>query len=284
MIYINKLHKLTGSGRAVAVAKSWVYAGFASGVVFVTLERVALLLVVAFSAPSALAEELIVSAATSLTHAFTEIGKNYKQAHPGTKIVFNFAASGALLAQIAQGAPVDVFASADQETMDKAQVQKLIVSETRVNFANNNLVLVAPAASSLAVSKLADLNKQEVKRIAIGNPDTVPNGRYAREALQAAGLWETLTPKFIYTNDVRQSLSYVERGEVEAGFVFATDAEIEKDSVKVALKVDTPIPIVYPMAVVAGSQHASLAKAFSAYVTSPPGKAVMKRYGFASPE
>ena len=248
------------------------------------LKRVALLLVVALSAPSALAEELIVSAAASLTRAFSEIGKNYEQAHPGTKIIFNFAASGALLAQIAQGAPVDVFASADQETMDKAQAQKLIVPETRVDFAKNSLVLVVPASSGLTLGSLPDLTKPNIKRIAIGNPDTVPNGRYAGEALQAAGLWETLTPKFIYTNDVRQSLSYVERGEVEAGFVFATDAEIEKDSVKVVLEVDTSIPIVYPMAVVAGSQHASLAKAFSAYVTSPPGMAVMKRYGFASPE
>ncbi|MBL8541505.1 MAG: molybdate ABC transporter substrate-binding protein, partial [Betaproteobacteria bacterium] len=159
----------------------------------------------------ALAEELVVSAAASLTNAFKGIGASFEQTHPGVKVVFNFAASGPLLQQIAQGAPADIFASADQESMDKAQQQNLIVAATRTDFVANKLVLVTPADSALGVKSLADLTKPEVKRIAIGSPTSVPAGRYAKGALEAAKLWDTLTPKFVFADSVRQALAYVAR-------------------------------------------------------------------------
>lgn len=230
------------------------------------------------------AEELVVSAAASLTNAFKEIGATFEQTHPGVKVVFNFAASGPLLQQIAQGAPADVFASADQESMDKAQQQNLILADTRANFVANKLVLVTPADSSVVIGSLADLAKPEVKRIAIGTPASVPAGRYAKGALEAAKLWETLSPKFVYADSVRQALAYVARGEAQAGFVYATDAGIERNKVNVAAEVPVATPIFYPIAQVAASRNAALAREFLGYVLSPVGQKQLAGYGFASPE
>jgi molybdate transport system substrate-binding protein len=243
------------------------------------------LLALALLAPlCASAEELIVSAAASLTNAFKEIGSSFEQTHPGVKVVFNFAASGPLLQQIAQGAPADVFAAADQESMDKAQQQNLIAASTRADFVANKLVLVTPADSPVAITSLADLTKPEVKRIAIGNPASVPAGRYAKGALEAAKLWEPLLPKFVYADSVRQALAYVARAEAAAGFVYATDAGIEKDKVRVAAEVPVATPIFYPIAQVASSRNPALAREFLAYVLSPAGQKQLAGFGFASPE
>ena len=184
----------------------------------------------------------------------------FEKTHPGTKIVCNFAASGSLLQQIAQGAPVDVFASADQKTMNQAQEKGLIIPASRKNFVSNILVLIAPGKIESALAGLGDLALPEVKRVALGNPETVPVGRYTQEALTKAGLWETLKPKFIYGESVRQVLDYVSRGEVDAGFVFATDAAIAKEKVKTVIEVQGHQPIVYPVALVAASQKKALAQ------------------------
>ena len=138
---------------------------------------------------SAIAADLIVSAAASLTNAFTDIGREFERAHPDTKVVFNFAGSGQLLQQIAKGAPVDVFASADQETMDQAESQGLIETSSRFNFVRNALVVVVPIDSKLSLSSLEQLAKKEFRHIAIGNPDSVPVGRYSKSVLVAAGYW-----------------------------------------------------------------------------------------------
>lgn len=241
--------------------------------------------VLALLAPlHALAEELVVSAAASLTNAFKGIGASFEQTHPGVKVVFNFAASGPLLQQIAQGAPADIFASADQESMDRAQQQNLIVAATRADFVANKLVLVTPADSALGIKSLADLTKPEVKRIAIGSPTSVPAGRYAKGALEAAKLWDTLTPKFVFADSVRQALAYVARTEAEAGFVYATDAGIEKDKVKVAAEVPVTTAILYPIAQVTASRNPALAREFLGYVLSPTGQKQLAAFGFASPD
>ena len=240
----------------------------------------ALLLAVTLPATAA---ELTVSVAASMTNAFTELGKAYEAAHPDTKLVFNFAASGPLLAQIVQGAPVDLFVSADAETMDKAEAGGHIDPGSRTSIAGNALVLIVPLESRQAPKSLADLGSPAVQRIALGNPASVPNGRYAKAALEAAGLWETLQPKYVYAENVRQSLSYVTRAEVEAGFVFATDAALEAGKVRVAFPVPVAKPILYPMAIVAGSKEKDAAAAFLRYVQSPDGQAVFARYGFTKP-
>jgi len=241
----------------------------------------AALLFVAGSA--AQAAELTVSAAASLTDAFKEIAQSYEAAHPGTKVLLNFAASGALLQQIAKGAPVDVFASADQETMDAAVAQKLVVPRERVNFVRNTLVLVVPADSALGPKRLDDLRAEKVTRLAVGNPASVPAGRYTQEALEAAKLWEPLKPKMIMTQNVRQALDYVARGETEAGFVYGSDAVAFKGKVKVALEVPLATPVSYPIAATAGAKDVLEARRFIAWVQAPAAQAVLARYGFLKP-
>jgi len=229
------------------------------------------------------AADLTVSAAASLTQAFKELAPAFEAQHPGTKVLLNFAASDALLAQIAKGAPVDVFASADAETMDRAQAQSLLAAGTRRDFARNALVLVAPADSTLSLAALADLKQPAVRRIAMGQPSGVPAGRYAKGALEAAKLWADVEPKAVYAQNVRQALDYVARGEAEAGFVYATDAAVLKDKVKVALAVPTEAPIRYPLAVVTAGPNAAAGKAFADFVVSPASQAVLARYGFLKP-
>lgn len=231
----------------------------------------------------AMAVDLVVSAAVSLSNAFADIGKDFEKLKPGAKVLFNFAGSGQLLQQLSRGAPVDVFASADQETMDKAAKQNLIARDTRENFVRNKLVLVVPASSVLGIHALGDLGSGAVKRIAVANPDSVPAGRYAKEALEAAKLWDALKEKYITTTNVRQSLDYTARGEVEAGFVYLTDALIMPNRVKVVFDVPLSTEILYPVAVVKGNGHENLARAFIAYLKSEPAQKILQNYGFDKP-
>lgn len=235
---------------------------------------------VLWAAPAYADQELIVSAAASLTNALKEVAGQFEKTHPGAKIVCNFAASGSLLQQIAQGAPVDVFASADQKTMNQAQEKGLIVPASRKDFVSNTLVLIAPQDSKLTLTGPKALVSPAVKRVALGNPATVPVGRYTQEALSGAGLWETLKPKFIYGESVRQVLDYVSRGEVDTGFVFATDAAIAKGKVKTVAAVQGHQPIIYPVALVAVSTKKELAQSFLDFMLSPAAQEIFKKYGF----
>jgi molybdate transport system substrate-binding protein len=228
------------------------------------------------------AQELTVSAAASLQNAMRDIGAAYQAANPSVKLNFNFAASGPLLQQIAQGAPVDVFATADLETMDKAQAQNLINTASRVNFAANELVLITPT-SKPAIASINDLAKPSVERIAVGSPNTVPAGRYTQAALEKRGQWAQLQPKFVFAENVRQSLNYVSRAEVDAGFVYRTDALIEKDKVRIDLTVELEKPVLYPIALVAASKNAAAAAEFQKFVVGPQGQALLAKYGFSKP-
>lgn len=230
-------------------------------------------------APTAYADDLTVSAAASLTNAFNDIGKDFEAAHPGTHVVFNFAASDVLLKQIEQGAPADVFASADEATMDRASSASHIEPATRHDFAANSLVVIVPTAGK-PPKALADLKADTYKHIAIGNPDSVPAGRYARQALTDAGLWDSLQPRLVQAQNVRQALDYVARSEAEAGFVYATDAASQKSKVAVALTVPTSTPVRYPIAAVKSSQHTAQARQFVDFVLSKPAQATLQKYGF----
>lgn len=236
-----------------------------------------LLLVLAIPAT---AGELLVSAAASLTDAFREIAASFEQSHKDTTVVLNFGGSGLLLQQIRSGAPVDVFATADMETMDQAAAAGLIVESTRLDMARNALVLVVPADNPAGITGVADLGGVKVSRVAISNPETVPVGRYTRAALQARGLWAPVAARMISTQNVRQSLDYVARGEVDAGFVYATDASLMPDKVRVAETVTTPTAIIYPIAAVRQSARQDLAREFIAYTRSAPAQAILKKLGF----
>ncbi|SDK05405.1 molybdate ABC transporter substrate-binding protein [Stenotrophomonas pavanii] len=229
------------------------------------------------------AADLTVSAASSLTESFRELGAVYEKTHPGTKVDFNFAASGVLLQQISRGAPVDVFASADETTMDQAQQQNLLAAGTRAVFAVNTLWVVVPPQAKAPPRRLKDLAGAGVQRIALGNPDSVPVGRYAKGALDAAGLWPSVRGKAITTQNVRQSLDYVARGEVDAGFVYATDAQAMPDRVRRAFVVPVSGRIAYPLAVTSASTQPAEARRFAAFVQSPQGQAILARHGFGTP-
>lgn len=249
--------------------------------------RLLALLVLSCMAWTAQAAELTVSAAASLSNAFKDIGQAYAVHFPQDKVLFNFGASGALLQQISKGAPVDVFASADQETMDQAQQRKLIDASSRVDFVRNSLVLIVPANSPLKLASLADLANAQVQRIAIGNPASVPVGRYTQQALEAAKLWPMAQEKMISANNVRQALDYVARGEVDAGFVYATDAALMKDKVRVAFAVPLATTISYPIARLQSSPpdspQAASAQRFIDFLSSKEAQAILSQYGFLQP-
>ncbi|MDO4640808.1 MAG: molybdate ABC transporter substrate-binding protein [Neisseria sp.] len=233
--------------------------------------------------PASFAAEITVSAAASLSDAFKDIAAQYEKQYPDAKVKLNTAASGVLLQQAAKGAPVDVLAFADQKTMDMAAQQDLIVPASHKNFALNTLVVVAPIDSKLSVKSLKDLQQPDIKRIASGNPDSVPAGRYAQNAMEKAGVWAQISPKIVRTQNVRQSLDYVARSEVEAGFVYNTDAKLQKDKVKVLWTVPLAQPVTYPIAVAKDSRSQVEAKRFADYVLSGKGQQVLQRYGFSKP-
>ena len=240
-------------------------------------------LVLSAAVAPALAADLTVSAAASLTNAFKDIAQSYEAQHPGTKVLLNFGASGALLQQMAKGAPVDVFASADQETMDKAQKEGLVHAADRKDFVRNTLVLIVPMDAKTVPAQLSDLTHSGFARVAIANPASVPVGRYAQTALEAAKLWPALQAKAVGTLNGRQSLDYVARGEVDAGFVYATDATLMKDKVKVAIEVPLDGAILYPVAKTAATRNAADATAFISYLATPAAQALLGKYGFAKP-
>lgn len=234
----------------------------------------------ACAAHSASADTITVSAAASLADAFKEIAAKFEADHPGDSVQLNFGASGSLLQQIEKGAPVDVFASADENTMNRAEQSGLVMQDTRKTFVKNTLVLIQPVSEATALDSVQALREDAVRRIAVGNPDSVPVGRYTKGALEAAGHWDALQDKVILAQNVRQALDYVARGEVDAGFVYGTDAALMKDKVKVVYTVPVEQPVSYPIAVLKHGQDNAAAQRFVDLVLSADGQAVLASYGF----
>jgi molybdate transport system substrate-binding protein len=238
------------------------------------------------------AADITVSAAASLSNALRDLAPRFEAAHPATRLRLNFGASGALLAQMARGAPVDVFISADQETMDRAQAQGLVRAAQRRNVASNTLVVVVPAVAGPSSNPprpaslpktLDDLTRPAFARIAVGLPASVPAGRYAQGVLEAAGLWTAISPKVVGAHSVRQALDYVARAEVDAGFVYATDAALMPDKVQVAFTVPTAQPILYPAAPLAAAAQAAQGMKFVDFLLTPGAQAVLAKHGFGRP-
>jgi molybdate transport system substrate-binding protein len=235
--------------------------------------------------PAAVAQEVTLSVAISMKDAVEELGRGFMSRRAGVKLTYNFGSSGELQKQIEAGAPVDLFVSAAQRQMDELDQKSLIVRPSRRVFARNVLTVIKPADSRLDLAKPPDLLDARVARIVIGNPKTVPVGQYAEESLRALGLWDKLQPKLVFAENVRQALDYVARGEVDAGFVYTTDAAIRADRVKEAFRPgeETYRPVVYPVAVVAGAKQPALAQAFIDLLVSGEGQAVLTRLGFQPP-
>ncbi len=229
------------------------------------------------------AAELTVSAAASLTDAFGKLETMYEEKHPGLDVVMNFAASGPLYKQIEQGAPVDVFVSANTKWMNTAVEAGFVNREDVSVLLTNALVLAVPAGNKAKVTDMASLNADSVKLVAVGTPETVPAGQYAKAALVKAGLWDTLVPKLVYGESVRQVLDYLVRGEVGAGFVYASDAIKGGAAVEIASEIALDEPAEYPMAALKGSAHPEEAKRFTVFLQSEEAKAVLRSFGFSAP-
>ena len=226
------------------------------------------------------AGELTVSAAVSLKDAFNEIAALYEQ-RAGMKIHFNYGASGALQKQIEAGAPADVFASAGAKQMEELAAKNLIVANTRRDFARNGLVLIVPAKGK-AVASFVDLANPTVRKIAVGNPKTVPAGQYTDQALKNLKLLPAIQDKLVFAEDVRQVLEYVVRDEVDAGVVYASDAANAGEKVRVVARAadDSHDPILYPIAVIRESKQAEAASRFIELVLSAEGQAILLKHGF----
>ncbi|MFZ3048300.1 MAG: molybdate ABC transporter substrate-binding protein [Desulfatirhabdiaceae bacterium] len=229
-------------------------------------------------------QEITVSAAISLKNAFEEIGNRFESQNKGAKVVFNFGASGDLARQIEGGAPVDVFASAAQKEMDQIDTKGLIVGATRVNFAKNTVVLIQSKDSTLEIKGFTDLMKPEIKLISIGNPKTVPAGKYAQEVLTHFNIWEGISPKLVLAENVRQVLDYVTKNEVDAGVVYATDAAIQANRIKIVATApsESHKTVVYPVAVVKGAKNEAGGMAFIAILKTDEGMGILKKFGFES--
>lgn len=234
-------------------------------------------------ARSSAAQELIVSAAASLTDAFSDIEPAFEKLHPGVDVIFNFASSGALYRQIEQGAPVDVFASANPKWMEKAVEKEFVNKSDAVVFARNSLVLAVPSENPSIIKGVADLTGPNAGTIGIGTPETVPAGQYAKQALTSMGIFDGLERKMIYGESVRQVLDYLSRGEVDCGFVYGTDAVKAGVSVLIIEEIPLEKPVSYPIGVARGSHDRRLAKAFVDFVQSETGIALLEARGFKRP-
>jgi len=225
------------------------------------------------------ATELNISAAASLQDAMGELKTIYEKQNTGVTLALNLASSGALQKQIEEGAPSDLFISAGKSQMDALSQKGLIVEESRKDLLGNELVLIAGKDSNLA--KFEDLADASVSQIGIGTPETVPAGKYAKETLTNLNLWERLEPKMVPGKDVRQVLTYVESGNVDAGLVYRTDAAVSSNiKIIAAAPAGSSAPIVYPMAVIKDTKLQKEAEDFAAFLTTDEAVKVFEKYGF----
>ncbi|MDD2806274.1 MAG: molybdate ABC transporter substrate-binding protein [Elusimicrobiales bacterium] len=225
--------------------------------------------------------EILVSAAVSLKDVLQYAAPIFEGENPGLKVDFNFGGSGQLKAQIQGGAPVDVFISASAADMDGLEAGELIVEGTRRDAARNRLVLVKGKALKSGLKGVAGLASPGISRIAIGNPATVPAGRYAAEALRKRGLYGAVEARLILAENVRQVLDYAARGEVDAGFVYLTDARVEpRVEIAEVLPASDHAKIVYPCAVLKNAPNPAGAAKFTDFLLSKKGKSAFRRFGF----
>lgn len=228
-------------------------------------------------------EVINVSAAASLTEAFTDIASKYEAENLGADVNLSFGGSGDLRMQIEERAPIDVFASADERQMNILANESLIDNSTREVFAQNSLVLIVPENSTLNITNLEDLAGPEVENIGIGDPETAPVGEYSRLALTEAGLWCQLENKVVLAEDVRKVLEQVQNGEVDAGIVYMTDARAaEAGTVEVVTSIPVSTPINYTIAVVSSSENKEEAQEFIDLITEEKGQEILERYGFTT--
>ncbi|WP_192913055.1 molybdate ABC transporter substrate-binding protein [Bacillus mesophilum] len=221
--------------------------------------------------------ELTVSAAASLQNVLNEIKTDFENDHTNITLTFNFGGSGSLQQQISQGAPADLFFSAAEDKF-QTLVDEGLIGEGK-NLLGNDLVLIASKGVTSKVSSFEDLSAFET--LSIGTPESVPAGKYAKEALSNLNIWENVTDKIVYAKDVRQVLTYVETGNVDAGIVYNTDALVSENvEIIDSAPKGTHEDIIYPVGILKESDHQEEAKLFYDYLQSEKAMAIFKKYGF----
>lgn len=223
--------------------------------------------------------ELNVSAAASLKDALTKINENY-QKETGNTVTMNLASSGKLVKQIEEGAPADVFISASKAKMDELVEKDIVEKDAVSNLLNNDLVMVVPKDAEKKAKSVEEILEIDGK-IAVGEPSSVPAGKYTQEALTSLGVWEKLQDKIVFAKDVRATLAYVEKGEVVAGFVYKSDATVAENSeIAVVLDEATHKPIIYPIAVIKESKNVQEAKKYEEFLKTQESLKIFEEFGF----
>ncbi|WP_147534855.1 molybdate ABC transporter substrate-binding protein [Bacillus marasmi] len=224
---------------------------------------------------------LTISAAASLQDLLKDLQHEFNKQQPNIHLTFNFAGSGTLQQQIINGAPVDIFIFADEEKAKILIENGLVYKKTAKNLLGNQLVLITPKNSNYTIDSLADLTQNEIKKIAIGTPEVVPAGKYTKSALSQTNLWNKLEQKLIFTKDVRQVLTFVENGNVDAGFVYLSDINSSTD-VKLSVKIPTTNhePILYSSGVLKTSKQIKSANIFYKFLLSSDAKELYQKHRF----
>lgn len=225
--------------------------------------------------------ELTVSAASDLTPAFQELGKLFERQN-GTRVVFNFGSTGQLTQQIEQGAPVDLFAAANVSFIDELEQKGLIIPETKALYAQGRLTIWTRKDSPLAIERVEDLTRPEVKRVAIANPEHAPYGMAARESFDRAGIWEAVSPKLVFGENISQTFQFAESGNVDAALV-ALSLSINSDGKWKLVPAELHNPLNQTLAVVKNARNETGARKFAAFINGLEGRKVMRRYGFLLP-
>jgi molybdate transport system substrate-binding protein len=228
--------------------------------------------------PSTSPDEITVAAAADLTPAFEELGREFEKATK-TKVVFVFGSTGMLTRQIDNGAPFDVFAAANVSYIDELDQKGLIIPDSKAIYARGRITLWTTNDSTLRVQGVADLARPEVQRVAIANPDHAPYGLAAKQALQSAGVWERVQPKLVYGDNIRQTLQYAQTGNVDVAIV-ALSLSVQSSGRWTLIPEELHQPIDQGVAVMKSTKKEQAARAFAAFIGSPQGKAIMKKYGF----
>ncbi len=224
---------------------------------------------------------LTISAAASTADAMADITKLYNKKYPNVTLTFNYGSSGALQKQIEQGSPVDVFISAATKQMNALKEEKLLYNDTIRTIAYNKVVLIVPKDSKLNLKKFSDLNGSSVDIIAMGEPSSVPAGQYGQEVLTYYGILDSVKKKAVYAKDVTEVLTWVERGNADAGIVYRTDA-INSTKVKIISTAPsfTHTTVEYPAAVVKDSKHPKVANTFVKFLDTEQAQEILDQYGF----
>lgn len=223
--------------------------------------------------------ELNISVASSLKESIIAIKEEYENSNENIELIINYGSSGSLKQQIENGAPCDLFISAGKSQIEELENKNMIIENTNKILLKNNLVIISPKASTL--KNIYDIEKEEVKYIGIGYPESVPAGSYAYETINSLNLENKIKNKLVYAKDVKEVLAWVQLGNIDAGFVYSTDVKNNKQ-IKIIenIKEEYHSEIIYPMAVIKDSKNIKESKKFQEFLLNEKAKRIFNEYGY----